>query len=74
MTLILGASFALPIVTNARYEFSKIKSLSETEIGELEEQGLKIRSRTKESLEELHKEYMSEGYNESYSMVSQVLP
>jgi hypothetical protein len=56
--LLLGASFALPIVTSFRYEFRKTKGLEEEDIKRLEAQGIHVRKKQDISLEQLHFEHM----------------
>ncbi len=69
LTLMVGTAFALPIVTNARFEFARIKPLTKDQIKEINESGIQITDESGPTLEELHEEYMKKDYSTDYDMV-----
>ena len=64
--LLLGATYALPIVTSFRYEFRKTKGLSTEDILKLQDQGIIRKNPDHLTLEQLHDEYKDKFNLEDY--------
>jgi hypothetical protein len=66
ITLLLGATYALPLVTSFRYEFRKTKGLSAEDILKLQEKGIIRKNPEHLTLEQLHDEYKDKFNLEDY--------
>ena len=64
--LLLGATYALPLVTSFRYEFRKTKGLSAEDILKLQEKGIIRKNPEHLTLEQLHDEYKDKFNLEDY--------
>ena len=64
--MLLGATYALPLVTSFRYEFRKTKGLSTEDILKLQDQGIIRKNPDHLTLEQLHDEYKDKFNLEDY--------